>query len=495
MRVLKIPLLFTLFFLIGCQNDELQEKIVSSTQKHKVEQKSLKDLPGLIPVVENMKKIRPKSNVYARTTETFLGVENVITDDIYVYSDSTGYKTYSFKIENIHNTLKFENLHLIETETGYIAYIMSYDPDSSWLEEKKSDPHEEVYMTNYVGEITKYSLEREVIYSTDQNNYTTNSSNGVTVICTWSMVPYCLLGNHAHENGVIDGYCLFLRFSMVETCESFYGGGGESSNNAGGSTNNPDPNPSGETTGTVVVGTEPISGIGTGSTPNESVVVSLPPQDPPCVSLSKLLEVDKEDIRSKITNLKTKLNEPFEFAINFKKFTRPEEEYLSQEEEPIDKETSVIWVDGYWYGQIHTHPEGTVPMFSWQDIENLKDLYKFAKPNYKQDVFMIIVCPNNKVYAVKVDDFTKLETKIDADWNNSKYNTYTVDEKNKDLKEMMKEVYRKDSNSERAFLKRFKEYGISVYKANIEVTEWSKLSLNNPNSNNSSVIPTPCSQN
>jgi hypothetical protein len=309
------------------------------------------------------------------------------------------------------------------------------------------------------------------------------------------MVPYCLLGNHAHENGVIDGYCLFLRFSMVETCESFYGGGGESSNNAGGSTNNPDPNPSGETTGTVVVGTEPISGIGTGSTPNESVVVSLPPQDPPCVSLSKLLEVDKEDIRSKITNLKTKLNEPFEFAINFKKFTRPEEEYLSQEEEPIDKETSVIWVDGYWYGQIHTHPEGTVPMFSWQDIENLKDLYKFAKPNYKQDVFMIIVCPNNKVYAVKVDDFTKLETKIDADWNNSKYNTYTVDEKNKDLKEMMKEVYRKDSNSERAFLKRFKEYGISVYKANIEVTEWSKLSLNNPNSNNSSVIPTPCSQN
>jgi hypothetical protein len=225
------------------------------------------------------------------------------------------------------------------------------------------------------------------------------------------------------------------------------------------------------------------------------VVVSLPPEDPPCVSLTKLFETNKENIRPKIINLKTKLNQPFEFAINFKKYTFPEEEYLSQEELPIDKNASIYRFDDYFYGQLHTHPEGTVPMFSWQDIKALKVIYQYAKPNYKKDVFIMIVCPNNKVYAAKVDDFTKLETKIDADWDNSKYDNYTEKKKNEDLIAMMEKVYSKDSDKERAFLKRFKEYGISVYKANTDLTDWSKLSLDNPNSNNSSVTPTPCSQN
>lgn len=225
------------------------------------------------------------------------------------------------------------------------------------------------------------------------------------------------------------------------------------------------------------------------------MVVSLPPQDPPCVSLTKLFETNKENIRPKINNLKTKLNQAFEFAINFKKYTFPEEEYLSQEELPIDKNTSIYRSDGFFYAQIHTHPEGTVPMFSWQDIKALKEIYQFAKPNYKKDVFIMIVCPNNKVYAAKVDDFTKLETKINADWDNSKYENYSEKEKNDDLIKMMRKVYSKDSDKERAFLKRFKEYGISVYKANTDLTNWSKLSLDNPNNENPTVNLNPCNQN
>jgi hypothetical protein len=142
---------------------------------------------------------------------------------------------------------------------------MSYDPDPSWLEEKKLDPHNEVYLANYIGEITKYSLEREIIYSTNENNYTTNSANGTIVECTISMVPYCTFGNHDHSNG-IDTTCRGLAYTAVETCTTYFLGGssdGESSN-AGGSTNNPDPCPSGGTTGTVIVGNQPISGIGGG---------------------------------------------------------------------------------------------------------------------------------------------------------------------------------------------------------------------------------------
>jgi len=245
MKVLKFLLPFLFFFWLSCQNDELQENMPSATQKHKVEQKSLKDLPLLIPVIEKMKKIRPKANTYARTTETFLGVENVITDDIYVFTDSTGYKTYSFKIDNINGTLKFENLHLIETTTGYVAYILSYDPDPSWLEEKKLDPHNEVYLTNYVGDITKYSLEREVIYSSNSYYYTTNSSTGsIITICSYSLIPHCTgLLNHNHSNG-IDDDCTELRYITVETCASFYSGG-EASSSGDSGTNNDNPNNAG----------------------------------------------------------------------------------------------------------------------------------------------------------------------------------------------------------------------------------------------------------
>jgi hypothetical protein len=497
MKVLKFLLPFLFFFWLSCQNDELHENMASANQKHKVEQKSLKDLPLLIPVIEKMKKIRPKANTYARTTETFLGVENVITDDIYVFTDSTGYKTYSFKIDNINGTLKFENLHLIETTTGYVAYIMSYDPDPSWLEEKKLDPHNEVYLTNYIGEITKYSLEREIIYSTNENNYTTNSANGTIVECTISMVPYCTFGNHDHSNG-IDTTCRGLAYTAVETCTTYFLGGssdGESSN-AGGSTNNPDPCPSGGTTGTVIVGTQPISGIGGGCTPNETIVVSLPPEDPPCVSLTKLFAPDRENIKSKINNyLKPKLNEPFEYAVNYRKYTIPEEEFFSQNEQPLSKTASLIQIGGNFYGQIHTHPVGTYPMFSWQDIYNLKDLYADAKPQNKQDVFMIIVCPNDKVYAVKVDDFNKLKTKMDGDWDSPELIGCSEVEKNDDLLNTMKKEYSKDSNSERVFLKKFKDYGISVYKADNNLTNWSKLLLDNSNSENPTVNQNPCNQN
>jgi hypothetical protein len=425
MRVLKIPLLITLFFLIGCQNDELQEKIVSSTQKHKVEQKSLKDFPGLIPVVENMKKIRPKSNVYARTTETFLGVENVITDDIYVYSDSTGYKTYSFKIENIHNTLKFENLHLIETETGFIAYIMSYDPDPSWLEEKKSDPHEEVYMTNYVGEITKYSLEREVIYSTDQNNYTTNSSNGTIVECTISMVPFCFgNGQHDHTNG-IDDTCTALDYMVVETCTTYFAGGSSSngdSNNAGGSTNNPDPCPSGGTTGTVIVGTQPISGVSSGCAPNETVVVSLD-SEKPCEHLKKN-DLNLE-LQEKISSLKTKAAIQDGVEAGYTMYKHPGSLFSFSVEYTGDpngdakgKEVllqvgtsstqSILNVVGF----VHCHLDdgSTFKVFSFADLIALAEIANFST-NPSSD-FVMYVVTNSGTFAMKVNDKILLKSKL-----------------------------------------------------------------------------------
>jgi hypothetical protein len=54
----------------------------------------------------------------------------------------------------------------------------------------------------------------------------------------------------------------------------------------------------------------------------------------------------------------------------------------------------------------------------------------------------------------------------------------------------MKTLFSSDQDLERAFLKRFGNYGISLYKANASLTNWSKLTLDN--SANPSIIATPC---
>ncbi len=497
MKILKFLLPLTFFFWLSCQNDELQENMASATQKQKVEQKSLKDLPLLIPVIEKMKEVRPKSNVYARTTETFLGVENVITDDIYVYSDSTGYKTYSFKIENIHNTLKFENLHLIETTTGYVAYIMSYDPDPSWLEEKKLDPHNEVYLTNYVGDITKYSLEREVIYSTDQNNYRTNSSNGMTVICTWSMVPYCLLGNHAHENGVIDGDCLFLRFSMVETCESFYGGGGESSNNSGGSTNNPDPCPTVGTTGTVIVGNQPVGGVSSGCTPNEAIVVSLDSKTP-CESLKK--NDLNQDFQIKISSLKTKAAVQggaesayvmYDNPINGLSFSQefvgdPNGDAKGKEVEMEIGGTqtqSILNVIGF----VHCHLDDgtTFKVFSFADLNALAEIANLST-NPSSDLVMYVVT-NSGTFAMKVNNKTLLKSKLNTMKENKIYYEFRfkyhvkrdddVDDQKLGLLKFINEAIDLD------------KLGVDLFEKDESSNSWNKLTLSR---NGQTTIKIPC---
>lgn len=239
-------------------------------------------MPALIPEVENLKKVKPKTSFYARTTETFLGVEKVITDDIYVISDSTGYKSYNFKIDNSENPSKFENLHLIETENGFLAYIMSYEPESLWLETKLKSDNKTVFLSSFEGNITKYSLERDIIYSLNSTENTINNLGGDMVVeCIYSTyVIGCLC--HVHDDGT--GYygCECRVWGMTSSCSTYPGGGGSTSSSSGsnspsggGGTSTSNPNNSG-TSGTLVVGTQPLSGIGSASTPNPTIVINLP---------------------------------------------------------------------------------------------------------------------------------------------------------------------------------------------------------------------------
>ena len=120
-----------------------------------------------------------------------------------------------------------------------------------------------------------------------------------------------------------------------------------------------------------------------------------------------------------------------------------------------------------------------------------------ARPENKKEVCFMLVCKDDngvdQVYALKINSFASLRSKIYSDFKNPVLEKLDEKAKLKSLEDNLKEKYDSDSNSERAFLQFFKDYNISLYKADETGNSFNKLTLADPNSNTSSVNQTPCS--
>ena len=217
-----------------------------------------------------------------------------------------------------------------------------------------------------------------------------------------------------------------------------------------------------------------------------------------CNELQKLSQTDElsANINPTVTQLKNLTAEDNEYSISYRKNINGGEESNFPDSDGIlegDSQTgSSINYGAVWFGGIHTHPKGTIQMFSWLDISRLKLVYDNLHADFnKEDVFIMIVNDNGTVYAAKIDDITKLSEELQNDLDNAKGNT--IDKKEENLTDKLSRKYRKGDNIERTFLKNFLDYGISLFKANDEnLSNWSKLKLEEPASNNSDVITKPC---
>lgn len=264
----------------------------------------------------------------------------------------------------------------------------------------------------------------------------------------------------------------------IGTADNTSGGGTDSSNNSGS------------------VSTPP-NNCGNCNNPIETApVLELDEEEEeidPCTDLKNKFVSNRENIKPIIDSLKTFLNEPDERSVSFK-ITRVIDQPDNYEHlwEVGNGNTAPVSFGRFWYGSIHTHPFGSDTMFSWQDVDNLLSLYQGATARNKGLVFNMIVSSNGDVYCIKVDNIVKLKLQIENDWNIPELADCDDSEKNAALLEMMQEVYSSDSNSERAFLKKFSNYGVSLYKADSTLTNWSKLSLTEPVSANSIVNNSPC---
>ena len=216
--------------IISCQKDD--DHVVNEQQNLNNDYRvvSLEEIPSLIPVVDNVKRVRPKSSKANRDGVDFIGLSNVNVEEIVKITNETGKSTYSFSIDNPNDSsINFENLHLVEVEGGYLAYILNYEIDEE-LNNFILTPEGDFVldMNTYQGQITKYSLEREVIWTSTMSS----NSTVARVTCTISMVPMCDY-LYMHPRGLS---CTGnLTYEPKESCvDSGGGGGGDGSAGGGG---------------------------------------------------------------------------------------------------------------------------------------------------------------------------------------------------------------------------------------------------------------------
>ena len=150
-----------------------------------------------------------------------------------------------------------------------------------------------------------------------------------------------------------------------------------------------------------------------------------------------------------------------------------------------------------YIGGIHSHPSDGYAMFSFQDVRFLLNAYDGASSSRKSDVFNMVVCKDDNgvtnTYTIKVDNIENLRKKVNSVWNADKYASYTtIDDRIKAIQRDQAKVYEKSNGElEKSFLEQFKDFGISIYKADESLSSFSKLTLNSLNA----LTKIPCNLN
>ena len=152
--------------------------------------------------------------------------------------------------------------------------------------------------------------------------------------------------------------------------------------------------------------------------------------------------------------------------------------YTADEQVPIKS-------SALYYSAIHTHPKSAYPMFSWTDIYNLYLLeMNAALPFNRNHSSFLLVCEDEngvkQTYAIVFEDIGSMMEDV---LNNPKYAGCTPLEICKEMDDKLKlkydeEINKDNPNYERVFLQFNFGTNIGLYKANSDLTNWSKLSIN-----------------
>jgi hypothetical protein len=215
----------------------------------------------------------------------------------------------------------------------------------------------------------------------------------------------------------------------------------------------------------------------------------------PCFSLKKLFENDsisphrKPDIKPKVEQLNEIIASglPHEGIYSLSKNSKCDYSTSNLTISPTGT-SALPKYGGDFYGSIHSHWFLLYPMLTWSDVFSLKTSYMEAIPSNRTEAITIMVakecltCESTVVYAIKIDNWNTFRAKIGNElFNNPDTENFTeIKDKIKVVNDQFAEKFRNGMNNqelEQLFLENFANHGISLYKANDELDNWSKLTL------------------
>ncbi|KQT33043.1 hypothetical protein ASG22_17635 [Chryseobacterium sp. Leaf405] len=210
--------------------------------------------------------------------------------------------------------------------------------------------------------------------------------------------------------------------------------------------------------------------------------IDLPPN--PCRKLKDLLDPTKANLKPLITGgMYSYINNSSigETGIYLQKDSAGN---ITTEIAPFtDKKEVPVKSSALYYSAVHTHPNNAYPMFSWTDIYNLYQLEENATYFNHGATFLLVCEDANGVKQTYAIAFENLGTMMEDILNNPKYAGCSIDEIREDMDKKLKiaydeEIDKDNPNYERVFLQFNFGTNIGLYKANSDLTNWSKLSIN-----------------
>lgn len=456
-RVLPKIMIYFAFVAINlsCEKEEFKSQNLDS-QKFRVKEVKLQNLIKESKFNNLLQNITNNSELQRSSFEN----QNSFTipNDFVKIIETDSLTSYTMKIlcTNPIDNISFYNLVVQENIFNNLkTAIYKYTPNSI-----SNTIHNSFH---FEGIIDKFSLSS----TTKQNKESQNKSKMAECYDYNLMCNY--LGTE-HPAGVNCTRTYVKKIKVICSSPPFDGGFDDTGNGGGGANDNPS-----EDNNEII--TTPIL-----TTENPK------PLTTPCNRVKNITN-NTPNLKSKITNLKTPqvLNLNYEKGFNFVDNAQNQSQLIQNDGSANSTSITVIVPeDGSMVGLVHSHFDrpDMLPTFTFEDLMTFNSIYQWRKYNQKsQDKLILMVVTRAGVFAMMIENESMFDT--------NGHNLWT------DQNAQLRKIFYGDLETKKNITdedviiqvtKGLTNYGIGLYQANSDLSNWSKITLDA----NNNKISTPC---
>lgn len=448
--------------LASC-SEELFDEAIESSNKRAIKEVRFNELYKDSKFKNLLEKVSHTSNAARTSFENQNGF--TISDGFVKVIETDSVISYTMLIERdvVTDTISFENLVIQENKfsASEKAYSIKYTP--TIIEPSGDDSF------YYEGSAELKNLAFTGFSRAGANANATESNCYVDVVQIWCSQPNTgSTQHHVARSGCSISTLYFKTVSVYspESCDN------NTSGTSGGSQGGTEP---GNTGGEITSPVKPNQGFGGSASTNT-----------PCGGLKSVAD-RTPNLKSKIADFKS----PQVLDLDFEKGMVYNDNNINNplQVDGNPNSTSINFVisgDGSMIIVLHSHFDEPhmLPTFSFDDLKVFNQLYQYRKYNQKPlDKLTLIVVTRAGVFAMRIED--------EGTFASNGFDLWT-DQSEKLSEDFYKVILAKQNLTDEDVIievtKNLAKYGVGMYQANADLSNWSKITVDA----NNNKVTTPC---